>query len=251
MDGYDTVKPLALRAGHTTRHFFHPPASPAITHMPSLNTPNVTRQTTCRSASRLAHLAHRTRRSALGTLITLLAALAGTVPAITSAQSIDAGKETDTPFVTTPQNVVDAMLDLAQMRTGDTLIDLGSGDGRIVITAAKRFGVPGLGVDIDPRLVQIARASATREGVADKTRFEVQDLFDTDLTQASVITLYLLPDVNELLKPRLLKLKAGTRVVSHEWDMGDWKPEREIVVDAPGKIVGIEKSSRLFLWVVR
>ena len=143
------------------------------------------------------------------------------------------------------------MLALAQIRTGDTLLDLGSGDGRIVITAAKRFGVHGLGVDIDPRLVQIARASAAREHVTDKTRFEVQDLFDTDLTQASVITLYLLPDVNEMLKPRLQKLKPGTRIVSHDWDMRGWQPEREMVVDAPGKIVGIAKSSRLFLWVVR
>ena len=191
------------------------------------------------------------RRAALGALLALPAALALSQARTVSAQAIDAGKETDTPFVTTPQNVVDAMLDLAQMRAGDTLIDLGSGDGRIVITAAKRFGVNGLGVDIDPRLVQMARATAAREGVADKTRFEVQDLFDTDLTRASVITLYLLPDVNELLKPRLLKLKAGTRIVSHDWDMRDWKPEREIVVDAPGKIVGVEKTSRLFLWVVR
>ena len=191
------------------------------------------------------------RRAALGALLALPAALALSQARTVSAQTIDAGKETDTPFVTTPQNVVDAMLDLAQMRAGDTLIDLGSGDGRIVITAAKRFGVNGLGVDIDPRLVQMARATAAREGVADKTRFEVQDLFDTDLTRASVITLYLLPDVNELLKPRLLKLKAGTRIVSHDWDMRDWKPEREIVVDAPGKIVGVEKTSRLFLWVVR
>lgn len=186
---------------------------------------------------------HITRRTTLGALCAL--------PFLARAQSIDAAKELDTPFVTTPQNVVDAMLALAQIRTGDTLLDLGSGDGRIVITAAKRFGVHGLGVDIDPRLVQIARASAAREHVTDKTRFEVQDLFDTDLTQASVITLYLLPDVNEMLKPRLQKLKPGTRIVSHDWDMRGWQPEREMVVDAPGKIVGIAKSSRLFLWVVR
>ena len=190
-----------------------------------------------------------TRRSALGALCALPALTAW--PLVTRAQSLDAAKELDTPFVTTPQNVVDAMLALAQIRAGDTLLDLGSGDGRIVITAAKRFGVQGMGVEIDPRLVQIARASAAREGVADKTRFEVQDLFDTDLTQASVITLYLLPDVNEMLKPRLQKLKSGTRIVSHDWSMGDWQPEREITVDAPGKIVGIAKSSRLFLWVVR
>ena len=160
-------------------------------------------------------------------------------------------KELDTPFVTTPQNVVDAMLELAQMRRSDTLLDLGSGDGRIVITAAKRFGVPGLGVEIDPRLVERARATALNEGVAGRARFEIQDLFQTDLTQASVITLYLLPDVNEMLKPRLQKLKPGTRIVSHDWSMGDWVPDRTISVDAPGKTVGIEKTSKLYLWVVR
>ena len=184
-----------------------------------------------------------TRRSMLG------AALA--VPTVALAQSLDATKELDTPFVTTPQNVVDAMLDLAQVRAGDRLLDLGSGDGRIVITAAKRFGVPGLGVEIDPRLVERARQGAVREGVADKARFEIQDLFETDLTQATVITLYLLPDVNEMLKPRLMKLKPGTRVVSHDWGMRDWPAEREIVVEAPGKTVGLAKSSKLTLWIVK
>lgn len=183
------------------------------------------------------------RRALLG------AALA--VPLAASAQPLEAAKELDTPFVTTPQNVVDAMLELAQVRAGDRLLDLGSGDGRIVITAAKRFGVPGLGVEIDPRLVERARQNALREGVADKVRFEIQDLFDTDLTQATVITLYLLPDVNEMLKPRLLKLKPGTRIVSHDWGMRDWVPEREIVVEAPGKTVGLAKSSRLTLWIVK
>ena len=160
-------------------------------------------------------------------------------------------KELDTPFVTTPQNVVDAMLELAQMRAGDRLLDLGSGDGRIVITAAKRFGVPGLGVEIDPRLVEHARASAAAEGVADRARFEIQDLFKTDLTAATVITLYLLPDVNEMLKPQLRKLKPGTRIVSHDWGMGDdWRPLRSVTVAAPEKKVGIEKSSRLYLWII-
>ncbi len=191
------------------------------------------------------------RRKALGAGA-LLAALAGTQAlAQNLLPGFEPGKELDTPFVTTPQNVVDAMLDLARMQRGDRLLDLGSGDGRIVITAAKRFGVPGMGVDIDPRLVQMARANAAREGVSAMTRFEVQDLFDTDLTQATVITLYLLPDVNEMLKPRLQRLKPGTRIVSHDWGMRDWKPEKEILVDAPGKTVGLIKQSRLLLWVVR
>ena len=191
------------------------------------------------------------RRQTLGA--GALAAVLASVPALAqhSLPGFEPGKELDTPFVTTPQNVVDAMLDLARMQRGDRLLDLGSGDGRIVITAAKRFGVPGMGVDIDPRLVQMARANAVREGVSAMTRFEVQDLFDTDLTQATVITLYLLPDVNEMLKPRLQKLKPGTRIVSHDWGMRDWKPEKEILVDAPGKTVGLTKQSRLSLWIVR
>ena len=187
--------------------------------------------------------------------LSLLLAATAAAPAVALAQipnaDTGANKELDTPFVTTPQNVVDAMLDLAQMRRGDTLLDLGSGDGRIVITAAKRFGVPGTGIEIDPRLVERARARAAEEGVAAQARFEIQDLFTTDLTQASVITLYLLPDVNELLRPRLQKLKPGTRIVSHDWGMGDWKPDRAITVAAPGKTVGIEKTSQLFLWVIK
>lgn len=194
--------------------------------------------------------------AAIAASITLspLAACAPTAPA-ESPSGLPPGvlpnKELDTPFVTTPQNVVDAMLELAQMRAGDRLLDLGSGDGRIVITAAKRFGVPGLGVEIDPRLVERARASAAAEGVADRARFEIQDLFKTDLTAATVITLYLLPDVNEMLKPQLRKLKPGTRIVSHDWGMGDdWRPLRSVTVAAPEKKVGIEKSSRLYLWII-
>ena len=189
-------------------------------------------------------------------LLTLIAAalpLAACAQAATPGPPSDVlpGKELDTPFVTTPQNVVDAMLELAQVRPGDRLLDLGSGDGRIVITAAKRFGVPGLGVEIDPRLVERARAGAIQEGVTSLARFEIQDLFTTDLTQASVITLYLLPDVNEMLRPRLQKLKAGTRIVSHDWDMGkEWRPLRSVTIAAPDKKLGIEKSSRLFLWII-
>lgn len=200
-------------------------------------------------------MSNPTRRALLGAALSLkvylAAGQAGT--AFAQNQNFDTlpNKEMDTPFVTTPQNVVDAMLDLAGVRAGDQLIDLGSGDGRIVITAAKRWGVPGLGVEIDPRLVERARTSAASEGVADKARFAIADLFTTDLSGASVITMYLLPDVNEALKPRLQKLKPGTRIVSHDWHMGDWKPDREITVAAPEKKVGIEKSSKLYLWTVR
>jgi SAM-dependent methyltransferase len=158
--------------------------------------------------------------------------------------------ETDVPYVITPQAVVDAMLELANVGPGDRLIDLGSGDGRIVITAAKRWGTPGLGVEIDPNLVALARRRALQEGVADRARFEAQDLFETDLSQATVITLYLLPAVNLMLRPRLQGLRPGTRIVSHDWDMGDWPALRTMEVAAPGKPVGLRKVSRLMLWTV-
>jgi SAM-dependent methyltransferase len=130
------------------------------------------------------------------------------------------------------------------------VIDLGSGDGRIVITAAKRFGATALGVEIVPDLVQRSIANAREAGVADRASFREQDLFTTDLSLATVITMYLLPEVNLQLRPAVLALKPGTRIVSHDWDMGDWKPDRTIVVDVPDKKVGLEKSSKVHLWVV-
>ena len=156
----------------------------------------------------------------------------------------------DVPFVTTPQNVVDAMLALADVGPNDRLLDLGSGDGRIVITAAKRWGIEATGVEIDPMLIERARGEAVRAGVADRARFVEADLFKIDLTQATVITMYLLPDVNLLLRPRLQQLRPGTRLVSHDWDMGDWEPDRTVQVDAPDKRVGLRKQSRLMLWTV-
>jgi SAM-dependent methyltransferase len=160
--------------------------------------------------------------------------------------------ETDVPFVVTPDNVTREMLKLAGVTASDYVIDLGSGDGRIVIVAARQFGARGLGVEIVPELVDKSRDNARKAGVADRAEFRVQDLFATDLSQATVITMYLLPDVNLQLKPRLQKLKPGTRIVSHDWDMGpDWPPERTVEVDAPDKPIGREKKSRLHLWVIR
>jgi SAM-dependent methyltransferase len=156
----------------------------------------------------------------------------------------------DVPYVTTPQNVVDAMLDLAGVGPSDRLIDLGSGDGRIVITAAKRWGTRGLGYEIDPRLASIATRNARLEGVGELARFVVDDIFVADLSSATVITMYLLPDVNLRLRPRLRALKPGTRLVSHDWDMGDWPPQKAIEVEAPEKRVGLRKTSRLLLWTV-
>jgi SAM-dependent methyltransferase len=151
--------------------------------------------------------------------------------------------------VTTPDRVTEAMLDLAAVKPGDRVIDLGSGDGRIVIAAARR-GADALGVEIDPRLVAESRENARRAGVADRARFAEQDLFATDLSGATVVTMYLLPDVNLKLRPAILALRPGTRVASHDWDMGEWKPDRILKVDVPEKSIGLEKSSRIFLWIV-
>jgi SAM-dependent methyltransferase len=159
-------------------------------------------------------------------------------------------QEEEVPFITSPDNVTLEMLEAAKVRTGDHLIDLGSGDGRIVITAAKRYGATGLGVEIVPELVQKSLKAARDAGVADRVDFRVQDLFQTDLSRASVITMYLLPDFNLRLRPALLQLAPGTRIVSHDWDMGDWQPERTTVVAVPDKKVGLEKSSKVHVWTV-
>jgi SAM-dependent methyltransferase len=132
----------------------------------------------------------------------------------------------------------------------DRLIDLGSGDGRIVITAARRFGARGLGVEIVPHLVEQSRANARKAGVAERAEFRVQDLFETDLRPYSVITMYLLPAVNLQLRGTLLKLAPGTRIVSHDWDMGDWAPDQSLTLDVPDKAIGREKKSTLHLWRV-
>jgi SAM-dependent methyltransferase len=164
--------------------------------------------------------------------------------------SLRAMDDVDVPFVTTPDNVTLEMLGLANVGADDYLIDLGSGDGRIVILAAKRFGARGLGVEIVPDLVAKSIESAKRAGVAAQAEFREQDIFKTDLAPATVVTLYLLPAVNLQLRPKLLELRPGTRVVSHDWDMGDWKPDRTVAVDAPEKKIGREKLSRLHLWIV-
>uniref|UniRef100_A0A832M3B3 Class I SAM-dependent methyltransferase n=1 Tax=Oscillatoriales cyanobacterium SpSt-402 TaxID=2282168 RepID=A0A832M3B3_9CYAN len=147
----------------------------------------------------------------------------------------------DVPYVPTPQAVVDEMLRLANVKKTDRLYDLGSGDGRIVITAAKQYGISGVGVDIDPRRVQEANENAKQAGVNDRVEFRQQDLFQTDLREATVVTLYLLPQINLRLRPKLLsELKPGTRIVSHAFDMGNWKPEK--VVQVNGRTI--------YLWTV-
>ncbi len=174
--------------------------------------------------------------------------LAGTLLALYAALPARALEEV--PFVTTPDRVTLAMLQLAKVGPQDYVIDLGSGDGRIVILAARRFGASGLGVEIVPDLVAQSRENARIAGVEARAHFREGDLFEADLRPATVITLYLLPDVNLQLRPRLLGLVPGTRVVSHDWDMGDWKPDKTITLDVPEKQVGIEKVSRVHLWIV-
>jgi SAM-dependent methyltransferase len=141
-------------------------------------------------------------------------------------------RQLDVPYVPSPNNVVDAMLKLAEVKKTDKVIDLGCGDGRIVITAAQQFGSRGTGVDIDPDRIAEATANAKRAGVDKLVSFKQGNLFDADISEASVVTLYLLPDVNLKLRPKLLKdLKPGTRIVSHSFNMGDWKPEKEQTVE--------------------
>lgn len=175
------------------------------------------RPTTARAASRR------------GTLVALAAVATVLVggPLVAEQRIASVPPALDVPYVPTPDEVVERMLRLADVRPGDRLIDLGSGDGRIPIAAAKRFGIRASGVDIDPKRVAEARANARAAGVDDKVTFEVKNLFETPIADATVLTLYLLQRVNLELKPRILsELRPGTRIVSHQFDMGDWKPDR-------------------------
>src|SRR5207248_8127254 len=136
------------------------------------------------------------------------------------------------PYVPTSEAVVAGMLQAADVKKNDILYDLGCGDGRIVITAAQKFGTHGVGIDINPVRIKEAHDNAEKAGVTDKVKFVEQDLFEASIGDATVVTLYLLPSVNLKLRPKLLKeLKPGTRVVSHSFDMGDWKPDKEIEVN--------------------
>ncbi|MEO5821163.1 MAG: methyltransferase domain-containing protein [Vicinamibacteraceae bacterium] len=150
------------------------------------------------------------------------------------------------PYMATPQEVVDRMLQMATVTKADVVYDLGSGDGRLVITAAKRFGAHGVGVDIDPALITQSRANARKEGVEGLVEFRQQDALTVDLSPASVVTLYLLSGANLKLRPTLQKqLKPGSRIVSHQFGMGDWVPTRtETITDQRGT------SRLLYLWII-
>jgi SAM-dependent methyltransferase len=177
----------------------------------------------------------------------LLAALivagvaAVTVSSVEIARLSAQPRKLDVPYVPTPQDVVEAMLKLAAPRPDDFLVDLGCGDGRIPITAAKTYGTRGLGVDLNPQRIAEARANAVAGRVTDKVEFIEGDLFKTDFSKATILTLYLLPDVNFRLRPRILDMRPGTRVVSHDFDMADWKAK---------KIETFGTYKKVYFWVV-
>jgi hypothetical protein len=177
----------------------------------------------------------------------LLLALAGSMQVLAEEEERGVG---DVVYVPTPQVVVEEMLRMAKVTPADFIIDLGSGDGRMVRTAAKKFGARGFGVDLSDDLLRESNGLALAEGIADRARFIKENLFETDLSKATVITSYLLPEMNQKLRPKILGLKPGTRVVAHDYHMGEWLPDetREIIV--PEKTVGNPGRSFVYLWIV-
>jgi len=149
----------------------------------------------------------------------------------------------DVVWVPTPQALVDKMLDLAKVTPKDYVIDLGSGDGRTVITAAKR-GAKAHGIEYNPEMVELSKRNAAKEGVSDRATFAKADLFESDFSQAQVITMFLLTSINAKLRPKILDLKPGTRIVSNTFDMGEWKP------DETAKVSGCESWCTAHLWIV-
>jgi SAM-dependent methyltransferase len=175
--------------------------------------------------------------------------LGAALAAAQTVQTPQPKKSLDVPYVPTTEDAVDAMLKLAEVKKGDVVYDLGCGDGRIVIAAAKNYGARGVGIDIDPQRIAEANANARRAGVEKLVRFEENDLFQANFKEATVVTLFLLSSVNLKLKPKLLaELKPGTRIVSNTFDMGDWKPEKEFTV--PNTDDDSFLSHRLYLWTI-
>lgn len=178
-------------------------------------------------------------------LVFLFAALAACAPAPpdggAGAEATSKLREPDVRYEPSPMRVVHAMLELAEVGPGDVVYDLGSGDGRIPIAAARRHGARGVGIDIDPRRIAEANANAEEAGVTDRVSFRNEDLFEADFSDATVVTLFLYPDVNLKLRPKLLaELRPGTRVVSYWHDMGDWKPERTVPTE----------RANIYLWTI-
>jgi hypothetical protein len=174
-------------------------------------------------------------------------ALAGAALFVASAAM---AADASVPYVPTPQDVVERMLEMAKVGPQDYLIDLGSGDGRIVVTAARKYGARGFGVDLNPTRISEANENARKAGVTDKVQFYQRDLFETDLSQATVVTMYLLPRVNLELRPKLLDLRPGTRIVSHDFSMAEWKADQHVEMNSKDKYGGTGGLSDVYLWIV-
>jgi SAM-dependent methyltransferase len=175
-------------------------------------------------------------------LVTLLLVCTAGSAAAAEETATRPKRKLDVWYVPTPHEVVDRMLVVANVRIGDVVYDLGCGDGRMVIAAAKKYGTRGVGVDLDPARIREARANAKREGVESLVTFRVEDMFQTDIREATVVLLYLLPELNRRLKPKLFaELRSGARVVSHDWDMGkDWPPDQYVKLGGDG----------IYLWIM-
>lgn len=180
--------------------------------------------------------------------IPIIAALLAAFPAL--AQETEPFRKPDVPYVPTTDTAVKAMLRLAKVRSSDVVYDLGCGDGRIVIAAAKNHGARGVGIDIDPRLIREARENARRAGVAGRVEFREQDLFQSDFRDATVVALFLLPALNQRLRPQLEALKPGTRVISNTFEIAGWKPAKTMVVKDDADDTYYFGSRRIYLWIV-
>ena len=154
------------------------------------------------------------------------------------------------PFITTPGDVVERMLELAGTKSDDLVADLGSGDGRIVISAARKYGARGLGIELDAKLVEVSRENARKAGVADRVAFVQGDVLEADFSKASVVTVYLLPNLISQLEPRFLRLKPGTRIVSHSFHMESWRPDRSVTLPVTQPHPGQGDVSTIYLWIV-
>lgn len=181
---------------------------------------------------------HRELMAALAAVL-VLAVVAGWQTSTTTAG------QPEVPYVPTHEKIVAEMLKVANVKKDDVLYDLGSGDGRIVIAAAKQFGTRGVGIDIDPERIKDANENARKAGVTDRAKFILGDIFDADFREATVVTMYLLQEVNMRLRPKLLRdLRPGTRIVSHNYDLGDWRPRRTITIAMP------DGDHWVYFWVV-
>jgi cyclopropane fatty-acyl-phospholipid synthase-like methyltransferase len=167
----------------------------------------------------------------------------------TGATTISSAQDT-IPFVPSPQYVVDRMIEVAEIKKGDVLYDMGSGDGRIVIGAAKKYGIRAVGIDLNPELVAKARENAKQEGVSHLVEFRAQDGLTVDISEATVVTLYMFKWFNNAIRPKLQKLKPGSRVIAHDFDIDDWKPTRVESVKAPSDGSDYAESRTLYIWIV-